>query len=210
MPAWPAYLLLFASIPLLIPTLARRLGGRVQPSASGTIAVRWIVVAVALSVAVPAAAIAASTPMELPTPAVFQGVPGDPATDIFAPVDDSVGLRVEREGDRRQLGSGICVGDRSADRSPVADLEVPDHRNGLGEQRDGGGLGGAFDDPLRRHRLDREAAVLPLDAAELADAVQVDDVREAGETQREHRHEALPAGQRFRVVAVLGVPVLDT
>ena len=26
MPAWPAYLLLFASIPLLVPTLARRLG----------------------------------------------------------------------------------------------------------------------------------------------------------------------------------------
>ena len=28
MPAWPAYLLLFASIPLLVPTLARRLGDR--------------------------------------------------------------------------------------------------------------------------------------------------------------------------------------
>ena len=31
MPAWPAYLLLFASIPLLVPTLARRLGDRMQP-----------------------------------------------------------------------------------------------------------------------------------------------------------------------------------
>ena len=30
MPAWPAYLLLFASIPLLVPTLARRLGDRVR------------------------------------------------------------------------------------------------------------------------------------------------------------------------------------
>ena len=49
MPAWPAYLLLFASIPLLVPTLARRLGRRVQPSASSrTIAVRWIVVAAVL------------------------------------------------------------------------------------------------------------------------------------------------------------------
>jgi hypothetical protein len=103
MPAWPAYLLLFASIPLLIPTLARRLGGRVEPPASGTIAVRWIVVAAALSVAVPAAAIAASTPTELPTPAVFQGVPGDPATDIFAPVDESVELRVERQGSTARL-----------------------------------------------------------------------------------------------------------
>ena len=33
MPAWPAYLLLFASIPLLVPTLARRLGERMQRSA---------------------------------------------------------------------------------------------------------------------------------------------------------------------------------
>ena len=30
MPAWPAYLLLAASIPLLVPTLARRLGPRVE------------------------------------------------------------------------------------------------------------------------------------------------------------------------------------
>ena len=35
MPAWPAYLLLFASIPLLVPTLAKRLGERVRPTQSG-------------------------------------------------------------------------------------------------------------------------------------------------------------------------------
>ncbi|HEU5264923.1 MAG TPA: hypothetical protein VFU34_09790 [Gaiellaceae bacterium] len=103
MPAWPAYLLLFASIPLLIPTLARRLGKRVEPSTSGTIAVRWIAVAAALSIALPAAAIAASSPMELPTPAVFQGVPGDPATDILAPIDESVELQVERRGTMARL-----------------------------------------------------------------------------------------------------------
>ena len=34
---------------------------------------------------------------------MFQGVPGDPATDIFAPVDDSVELRVEREGTTARL-----------------------------------------------------------------------------------------------------------
>ncbi|HSF61545.1 MAG TPA: hypothetical protein VLA69_07605 [Gaiellaceae bacterium] len=103
MPAWPAYLLLFASIPLLIPTLARRLGERVEPSTSGTIAVRWIAVAAALSIALPAAAIAASSPMEPPESAVFQGVPGDPATDILAPIDESVELQVERRGTMARL-----------------------------------------------------------------------------------------------------------
>jgi hypothetical protein len=34
MPAWPAYLLLLASIPLLVPTLARRLGSRVEAPAA--------------------------------------------------------------------------------------------------------------------------------------------------------------------------------
>ena len=34
MPAWPAYLLLFAAIPLLVPTLARRLGERLRPPSS--------------------------------------------------------------------------------------------------------------------------------------------------------------------------------
>ena len=36
MPAWPAYLLLFASIPLLVPTLARRLGDRLRAPLVGS------------------------------------------------------------------------------------------------------------------------------------------------------------------------------
>ena len=72
MPAWPAYLLLFASIPLLIPTLARRLGERLAPPASSPVAPRWIVVAAVLSVGLPAAALAASTPIEPPTPEILQ------------------------------------------------------------------------------------------------------------------------------------------
>ena len=103
MPAWPAYLLLFASIPLLIPTLARRLGERLQPSESRTIAPRWIVLGAVLSVALPAVAIAASSPSEPPTPAVFQGEPGGQGSDILAPVDASVALRVEREGSATRL-----------------------------------------------------------------------------------------------------------
>ncbi len=40
MPAWPAYLLLFASIPLLVPTLARRLGDRLRPPESAPVSRR--------------------------------------------------------------------------------------------------------------------------------------------------------------------------
>ncbi len=51
MPAWPAYLLLFASIPLLVPTLARRLGERVRRrSSSASVAPRWIAVAAVATV----------------------------------------------------------------------------------------------------------------------------------------------------------------
>ncbi len=52
-------------------------------------------------------------------------------------------LGVERERDRRQLRRGVGVGDRATDRAPVADLEVTDERDGLGEQRHrltGGGV----------------------------------------------------------------------
>jgi hypothetical protein len=103
MPAWPAYLILFASIPLLIPTLARRLGDRMQPPRAPTIAPRWIVVTAIACVVLPAAALAASSPSELPTPAIFQGDPGGEGSDILAPVDKSVALRVERGGTATRL-----------------------------------------------------------------------------------------------------------
>ena len=91
MPAWPAYLLLFASIPLLVPTLARRLGERMRAPSSPPIARRWIVVVAALTVLVPAAAIAASSPLEGPEHALTQD---DAGNFILTSVDRSVQLRV--------------------------------------------------------------------------------------------------------------------
>ncbi|MEX2613464.1 MAG: hypothetical protein WD380_07790 [Gaiellaceae bacterium] len=93
MPAWPAYLLLFASIPLLVPTLARRLGDRLRAPSLSPVAWRWIVVAAVLTVAVPAAAIAASSPVDGPEQAVFQD---DAGNFILTPVDEGVELQVER------------------------------------------------------------------------------------------------------------------
>jgi hypothetical protein len=103
MPAWPAYLVLFASIPLLIPTFARRLGDRMLPTQSPAIAPRWIVLAAIVCIALPAAALAASSPAEPPTPAIFQGEPGGEGSDILAPIDESVTLNVEREGTATRL-----------------------------------------------------------------------------------------------------------
>jgi hypothetical protein len=99
MPAWPAYLLLFASIPLLVPTLARRLGERLRAPPPPPVAVRWLVVAATLTVLVPAAAIAASSPLEGPDDALTQD---DAGNFILTSVDESVQLRVERttEGNR--------------------------------------------------------------------------------------------------------------
>jgi hypothetical protein len=100
MPAWPAYLLLFASIPLLVPTLFRRLGPRLTPPADHAVRVRWVVVALAFTVLVPAAAAATSSRIAPPTPAV---VPWVPSGEILTPVDTSIALTTERVGEGLRL-----------------------------------------------------------------------------------------------------------
>ncbi len=99
MPAWPAYLILFASIPLLVPTLARRLGDRVRPALVRSLAWRWVAVAAVLTVALPTVAIAASSPSTRPERAVFQD---DAGNYIMTPIAENVKLQVERneEGGR--------------------------------------------------------------------------------------------------------------
>jgi hypothetical protein len=104
MPAWPAYLLLFATIPLLVPTLARRLGDRVQPPAlGGPVAMRWVFVGAVLTVALPGAAIAISAPLtrtEAQDKTVVQDFEGG---NILTPVDTGVQLAVQQEGGSRRL-----------------------------------------------------------------------------------------------------------
>jgi hypothetical protein len=93
MPAWPAYLLLFASIPLLVPTLARRIGERLRAPASRPVSPRWVAVAAVLSLLVPATVIAASSPLDGPELALTQD---DAGNFILTSVDTSVALRAER------------------------------------------------------------------------------------------------------------------
>jgi hypothetical protein len=93
MPAWPAYLLLLASVPLLVPTLARRLGDRLRPPVAAALRARWIAVGAVVTVLVPAAAFAASSPTDSPERGVFQD---DVDNFILTAVDDGVELTATR------------------------------------------------------------------------------------------------------------------
>ncbi|HEX4746578.1 MAG TPA: hypothetical protein VFU99_06805 [Gaiellaceae bacterium] len=101
MPAWPAYLLLFASIPLLVPTAARRLGDRMRPVTVGAVRTRWIVVAATATVALPALAIAISSPLgQTQERTVVQDFEGG---NILTPIDAAVELAVRADGPARRL-----------------------------------------------------------------------------------------------------------
>jgi hypothetical protein len=102
MPAWPAYLLLFASIPLLVPTLARRLGERLSPPAHPPLDRRWLLLPAAATVVLPAAAIAASSPLQPPpTRAVVQSFAE--GSNILTPVDSALRVEVTRAGGAQRL-----------------------------------------------------------------------------------------------------------
>jgi len=100
LPAWPAYLILFASIPLLVPTFARRLGDRVRPAHVEPVTWRWVAVVAVLTIALPTVAIAASSPSTRPERAVFQD---DADNFIMTPIAENVQLEVERTEDGQLL-----------------------------------------------------------------------------------------------------------
>src|SRR5262249_18175811 len=92
---WPAYLLLFASIPLLVPRLAPSLGRRLGPPSSSRISPWWVGVAVVVTLVVPAIATAASSQIQPPSPpAVVQDVP----SAILTPVDPGIRLEAHPRG----------------------------------------------------------------------------------------------------------------
>jgi hypothetical protein len=100
MPAWPAYLLLFASIPLLVPTLARRLGDRIRPAEAQEVTRRAVVVVAILTLAVPAVTIAAASPSNGPDRAVYQD---DAGNYILTAVENDVHATARRVGSAQEL-----------------------------------------------------------------------------------------------------------
>ena len=102
MPAWPAYLLLVASIPLLVPTLPRRLGARVEPVATRTVTPRWIAVAAVATVLVPG--VADRGVLGARQDASSRRSSQDfESGNILTPVDDGLRLDVRQDGTARRL-----------------------------------------------------------------------------------------------------------
>lgn len=102
MPAWPAYLLLVASIPLLVPTLPRRLGKRLDAPGCSPVSVRWAALAAALVFVVPFTATAVASRIAPPAiPAIVQSFPT--GTTMLTPVDQTIELRAESVGGSVEL-----------------------------------------------------------------------------------------------------------
>ena len=100
MPAWPAYLLLFGSIPLLVPTLARRLAERLRPPEIRPVSRRVVVVVAILALAIPAVTIAVSSPTSGPERAVYQD---DQGNFILTAVENGIELTARRVGSTQEL-----------------------------------------------------------------------------------------------------------
>ena len=93
------------------------------------------------------------------------------------------------------------MGQRTADRSPVADLKVADEGRRLGHEGHGLGHGAVTLDPgLADQRPYPERPISALDARQLSDAVEVDEVIEAGQAQGHHGYQALAPGQHLGVL----------
>ena len=111
---------------------------------------------------------------------------------------------IERQRDRRLLGGGVGVGERSTDRSPVADLEVPDLACRCRQQRRGrANLGVLAHHPVAGHGAQGKPLAVVVHTGELVERVQVDQMFETSQSQGEHGHQALTASQHLGLLTML-------
>src|ERR1700759_1848276 len=91
-----------------------------------------------------------------------------------------------------------------ANRPPTPDRPMTDMRHGTGYRGRGGGHDIGSLDPCVGHcRSDRDSAVvIHLDRLQALHPADVDEMREMGQPQGEHRKKALPTGKHLAVPAV--------
>ena len=109
-------------------------------------------------------------------------------------------LAVHREGEGGEVGCRVPVSHRAADGAAVADLLVGDQRRGV---RHDAHLFGVLEHRVRRQRADPPAAVVAVEAAQLADAADVDQQRRRREAQLHQREQRVAARKQLRVLAAL-------
>ena len=97
MPAWPAYLLLLAAIPTLVPGLVSRIRGTQAPAATSPGRRPLLAAAVVLGL-VPLGVAAAASPVDGPGKVVIQATE---TAQLLTPVVDSIAVEIEQQGERR-------------------------------------------------------------------------------------------------------------
>jgi hypothetical protein len=113
--------------------------------------------------------------------------------------------RVQREQDGGQVGGGVGVRDRAADRATVPDLGVADLAGRVREQRHlTAEQPGVLDIVVPGQRADRDMRSLVGDVGKLTQATQVDDYLGGGQPQFHQRQQRMASGQELRVLAVFG------
>jgi hypothetical protein len=98
MPAWPAYLLLLAAVPLLVPGAARKLAGYGGAPRGWTMGRRGAIGAVAVLAVVPLLVVSAARPIDGPERAVIQVLP---TTELLTPVLPGLTVTIEKRGASR-------------------------------------------------------------------------------------------------------------
>ncbi len=97
------------------------------------------------------------------------------------------------------------MGDAAADGAAVADLIMRHVADGGDKERMGAGQARIVENvPPAHHGAQFDAIIRNPDVAQLIELAQIDDERRRGDPKRQHRHQALPAGQRLGVAAVRG------
>ena len=97
MPAWPAYLLLLAAVPLLVPTLTQHLGERVVAAPPGrTIGWRAMAAVLVVGAVVPFLVVTVARPAQSPQDVVLVGEEG--SAILLTPVDPSIDVTAARTG----------------------------------------------------------------------------------------------------------------
>ena len=112
----------------------------------------------------------------------------------------------ECEHDRRHFGSRVGMRKIAANGAAIADLRMRNDRQRFGDERQFGLRHRiALEAAIARERADAQAVAAIADAGKLFDRIDVDEHGRLCQPEVHGRHQALPAGQETRLVAMFGL-----
>ena len=118
---------------------------------------------------------------------------------------DDGDLRLAGHDDARHFGGGIGMRDAAADGAAIANLIMRDMLDGRDQERMRLAQSRVVEDVAPAHHgAERDAVIRDLDLPQLGELAQIDQQRRRGDAERQHRHQALAAGQRLGLAVVRG------